>query len=241
MTNPDVYYKNNIVSLINLLEYCKLKNIENFMFASTAAVYSTISETGYSETDSEGSNPISVYGKTKLMGEQILQDYALAYGIKGYIFRFFNVAGGSELNHGQPIHLIPVIINNLIQKKDLYIFGSDYKTRDGTCLRDYIHVKDICSAFKLAIKHGFDHSSFKIYNLGSNQGYTVREIIYKIIEIYRKINNFTYSINIIESNRRPGDFDVLLANSNKANLELNWTPEFTLDEIITDTILSFQK
>src|SRR5690242_1938080 len=104
------------------------------------------------------------------MGEQILQDYSKAYGIRGYIFRFFNVCGGSEKNHGQPIHLLPIVCENLKCNRNLYINGTDYKTRDGTTLRDYIHLKDISNGFIQGIKNGFNFNHLKVYNLGSGNG-----------------------------------------------------------------------
>jgi len=189
-------------------------------------------------TEEQAGNPISVYGRTKLIGEQILQDYSQAYGIKGYIFRFFNVCGGSESNHDQPIHLLPIIVNNIRNNKDINIYGTDYNTRDGTCLRDYIHLKDISSGFISGLKNGFDYNGFKIYNLGSGKGYTVREIIDKLLEKYALLKG-SIVIKVIKCLRRPGDFDTLLANSQKVMRDLGWEPKCGLDTMITDTILSF--
>lgn len=237
MTDPSTYYNYNVTATINLLNWCHHNNIYNFIFASTAAVYSTLNVTGYKEE--EAGNPLSVYGRTKLICEQIINDYSTAYGFKGYIFRFFNVCGGSEKNHNQPIHLLPIIVNNLRNNKDISIYGTDYQTRDGTCLRDYIHLKDISSGFIKALQKGFDFNKFKIYNLGSGSGYTVREIVDNVIKIYTVLNTDP-EVKIIDCPRRPGDFDTLLANSYKAIVELNWKPLFSLNQMITDTILSFK-
>ncbi len=239
MTSPGDYYLHNIIALINLLEYARSNSIKKFILASTAAVYSGTSPEGSTcFLEEDAGNPLSVYGKTKLMGETILHDYARAYGFTGYIFRFFNVCGGFE---SPLIHLIPIIVNNLLENKPLKIYGTDYATRDGTCLRDYIHVKDITRAFILAINNGFSHDGFKIYNLGSGTGYTVREIVYSVVAKYQAIKKHEYVVTISEYPRRPGDFDVLLANSEKATDELGWTPNFKLDEMITDTIEAFLK
>jgi len=249
MSHPDIYYHNNIIGLINLLDVCRVIRVKNFIFASTAGVYpglpkinprvqsdlvSERSIKGYTESDA--GDPKSVYGRTKLMGESILQDYASAFGIKGYIFRFFNVCGGYE---PEVIHLLPIIINKLVSGQDVSIFGTDYATKDGTCVRDYIHVKDISRGFISALEKGFDHNGFKIYNLGSGSGYTVKEMVNKTIEIYNKINSIKYTGNLLVKERRLGDPDVLIANCDRVKLELGYTIEYGLDKMITDTILSF--
>lgn len=230
---PLLYYDNNVNATVNLLKWCSLFKISNIIFASTAAVYSgTMPNDGFEETQETPLNGISSpYGKSKLMDEIILIDSQM----KGYIFRFFNVCGGYE---PELIHLLPIIVNNLITNKDIKIYGTDYQTRDGSCLRDYIHLKDISAAFLRAINKGFSFNDFKIYNLGSNVGYTVKEIISRSIDIYNEIKG-SYKNSVITHPRRSGDADVLLANSNKARLELKWEPEFNLDRMIRDTIRSF--
>lgn len=242
MYNPKLYYENNILGTLNLLNWCCSTNILNIIFASTAAVYGEENSTVYGFKESDAGHPKSVYGKTKLFCEQMLQDYAMAYGIRGYVFRFFNVCGGSELNHGQPIHLLPLVVDNLIKGKDIKIFGTDYVTKDGTCVRDYIHLLDISNAFILAISKGFNFKGFKIYNLGSNSGYTVKEIIYKICNKYKEMKQIsidTLHSQIIYSDRRSGDCDILIANSSLASRELGWSIKYNLDTMVTDTIKSF--
>lgn len=235
MSNPEMYYKNNVTGTINLLKWCRKNNIYRILFASTAAVYGGEPRYGgYIEQDA--SNPLSVYGKTKLMCETILQDYSRSYGFNGCIFRFFNVCGGSELNHGTPIHLLPLIINNINNNKDVCIYGNDYNTKDGTCERDYIHLKDISNAFILFLENGIQNKEFKIYNLGSGNGYTVKEIVENIVIRMNK------NIDIIQyKERRPGDLDSLIANSNLIYKDLKWKAEESLDTMIKDTIESFNK
>src|SRR5437773_3449232 len=200
-SDPQLYYQNNVVATLNLLKWALHNNIKNFLFASTAAVYGNPSNNSFVEEDA--GNPASVYGRGKLMVEQILADYSVAYGLRGYIFRFFNVCGGAESNHPKAIHLIPIIANNLIESKDIKILGTDYKTKDGTCVRDYIHYKDITRGFVMAINCGFSHTNFKTYNLGSGSGYSVREIVTKSVEWYTQ-NIGIPSSSIVEASRRPG-------------------------------------
>jgi len=241
MKDPTMYYHHNVIGTLNLISWCHDKNITNIIFASTAAVYTDKKDDGFDENDeTEISKIQSVYGKTKLMNEQMLHDYALSYNFKGYIFRFFNVCGGSEKNHGTPVHLLPIIINNIINNKQINIYGTDYKTVDGTCLRDYIHLKDISNGFVKAIQKGFTHNGFKTYNLGSGNGHTVKEIIYQTIKVYNEYKNNTKCINVNHTTRRPGDIDILLANTNKALKELEWTPKHTLNEMIYDTLIDFE-
>jgi UDP-glucose 4-epimerase len=241
MIDPGLYYEHNITATNNLLIWCKKNNILNILFASTAAVYGTPLDNcikGYIENQS--GDPVSVYGKTKLICENLIKDFHIAHNFRGYIFRFFNVCGGSEFNHGKPLHLIPIIVNNIIQGKDIQIFGNNYNTKDGTCVRDYIHLKDISNGFILAIEKGFEINDIKIYNLGSEEGFTVKEIIDKCLEIFNKIHpNFIYNTKIINSNRRLGDFDTLIADNSLCKKELNWTTKYNLDDMITDTIKSF--
>ena len=234
MVDPNLYYYNNISGLINLLNWCVHLQINNFLFASTAAVYgNTIQDFTKGYKEEEAGNPVSIYGKTKLMGEQILKDYQI-HGINGYIFRFFNVCGGSELNHGKPIHLLPILINNLRENKDIKIFGDDYETDDGTCVRDYVHLLDICNAFILCIKNGFNNN-FKIYNLGSSNGFSVKQIVDECISQYNADN----SIKILIEKRRAGDTDILIANSDKIYNELGWKCQYDLKQMVNDTIVSF--
>ena len=246
VSNPEKYYSHNIIGSLNLLEFMKKHGIFQIIFSSTAVVYGNIlSGNGYREEEAGGK--LSVYGRTKLQFEEILQDYT-AHGFKGYIFRFFNVAG--EYPDKTPCHLIDIIVKKIHKRENLMIFGSDYETRDGTCVRDYIHIKDIISAFKEALVTGFDHNYFKIYNLGSNIGYSVKEIIERTLDV--SIGNmfldkeYIYSdtqnsqmYHIVMAKRRPGDFAVTIADTSKIKREMSWKCKCSIDEIILDTINSY--
>lgn len=244
MSEPKLYYLHNVIGTTNLLDWCVQRDIKNFIFASTAAVYgdikreSSTNNCGFFEVES--GNPKSVYGQNKLECENILHDYSTKFGLRGYIFRFFNVCGGSEKNHDSPVHLLPIIVDNLIKNKDVYIYGNDYNTRDGTCLRDYIHLRDISLGFMSGIDHGFTHDNFKIYNLGSGSGYTVNDIVFITVNKYIATVGHTES-KIVLGKRRPGDVDILLANCDKAKKELGWTPTCDIETMISDTIKSFNE
>ncbi len=227
MSNPDKYYNNNIIGLYNLLNLLRIIKSYNIIFSSTAAVYGKDSLTPYKETDA--GEPASVYGMTKLMGEEMLKSYSI-YGFKGYIFRFFNVSG----EYIAPIHLIDIVIHNLKQGESITIFGSDYPTRDGTCIRDYIHIHDICVAFNKAFIKGFDHNNFLIINLGSSSGFTVKEIITRSIQILGK------DVTIINGDKRPGDAVATISDISIAKDLLGWSPEKSLDDIIKDTIKTYK-
>jgi UDP-glucose 4-epimerase len=240
MTNPHKYYKNNIVGLINLLDILKSINVYNIIFASTAAVYNIDNITDksgiFSEEYTNGFNGLSVYGETKLYAEKILQEYSI-YGFKGYIFRFFNVGG--KYPDKNVCHLIDILINNINQGFTLKVFGNNYDTKDGTCIRDYIHVKDIINAFDMCNQSGYNHTSFKIYNLGSQKGYTVSEIINEVIKNYEELNGMKVKSNIEICNRRDGDMSITVANSNKIENDIGWKCIYTLKDIVIDTIKTY--
>ena len=227
-TCPSTYYQNNVIGSINILDSMVNNQIKNIIFASTAAVYgfSNLND-DFKETDE--CKPASVYGKTKLMSEYIIKDYVRAYGINAIVFRFFNVGGTADTD--RPYHLIPLIVNRLCDNSDIFINGTDYDTSDGTCVRDYIHVLDICHAFLLATQNNLE--GFSVFNLGSGTGYTVREIISACVA-YSKSKS-----KIIIRNRRPGDPDILVADTDKILQELSWIPIRSLEEIITDTMSAY--
>lgn len=227
MLNPAKYYNNNIIGLYNLLNLLLTIKSYNIIFSSTAAVYGSESIQAYTETEAGGK--LSVYGHTKLMGEEILKFYSI-YGFKGYIFRFFNVSG----EYVSPVHLIDIIVHNLKKGESITIFGTDYPTRDGTCLRDYIHVDDISNAFDKAITKGFDHKSFIILNLGSSTGYTVKEIITKTMELTG------LNTQIINGDKRSGDAVATLSDISLVKEILDWKPTKALDDIIKDTIVTYK-
>ena len=238
--DPSMYYLHNVIATYNILECAKLNN-SKIIFASSTAVYGTPSCTPYKEEDSMV--PASVYGSTKLIGENMIKDYSTAYGINSVIFRFFNAAGGSDI--GVPYHLIPRIIYNLSHNITINIYGTNYPTKDGTCIRDYIHVTDITDAFSMAIAHlhELDHQNItntvKVYNLGTECGYSVDEIVKRSIHIYSKVFPDVVCKPVVICDRRKGDPPFLLANCDAVNNSLGWKARFTIDEIIFDTIKDY--
>lgn len=236
MIFPELYFQNNIISTINILNFMINNKIKNIIFSSTAGVYNITKNSPFIEEDTEGRKPISVYGDTKLFCENMLERMSNIYNINCTIFRFFNVGGMCDkLN---PIHLIPIIINRIKENKDLYIFGNNYNTKDGTAIRDYIHIDDICKAFELVLdkyqKTKNITGEIKIYNLGTNIGYSVKEILDRILEIMN-ITNKKY----IYIQQRLGDPEYLVADYTKIYNELGWKPTKFLEDIIKDTLAEY--
>lgn len=231
MSDPISYYNNNLYGTLCLLESMKDTEVNKIVFSSTAAVY------GEPETipiyENCKTEPSNVYGETKLSIERMLHWFDLAYGIKYVIFRYFNAAGADKESkigemHTPETHLIPIILNAAKTGATINIFGNDYDTPDGTCIRDYLHVSDIAVAHMLAIKKLSDiNIKSEIYNLGSEHGYSVKQII----DASEKITKQTLNKKI--SLRRKGDPEILIASSKKAQKELGWTMEYTdISEII---------
>ncbi len=216
MQDPGKYFRNNVALSVNLIEACARAGVMQFVLSSTAAVYAS-SNSPLSEDSPLG--PVNVYGQTKLMIEQILDWYRKIYGIQYAALRYFNAAGALPdcgENHQPESHLIPLVLQvPLGLRKDVKIFGTDYPTPDGTCIRDYIHIEDLISAHLLALQALGDHDRV-IYNLGSGTGYSVREVI----ETAREITG--HDIPAVESPRRPGDAPRLVASSEKIKQELGW-------------------
>ena len=233
MTDPQRYFKNNVVNGINLLDTMLNYNVKKIIFSSSAAVYGEPIETPIKENHPQ--NPVNSYGESKLMFEKILDWYHRAYGIKYVSLRYFNAAGASERlgeDHNPETHLIPLILKcalNLKNKKKtnqkVKIFGTDYPTKDGTCIRDYIHVIDLARAHLLALEH-IDDLGARIYNLGNGDGYSVLEVI----EIAKKVTGI--DIPTVSTSRREGDPAVLVASSDKIRDELGWQPEYKELELI---------
>lgn len=222
--DPAIYYQNNVAATLNLLNAMLKHDVKKFIFSSTAAVYG---EPQYTPIDEEHPiAPINPYGHSKRMVEQILQDYAHAYGLQFAILRYFNAAGADPVGklkeqHEPETHLIPLILQAARdEKKAITIFGRDYPTPGGTCVRDYIHVTDLCSAHLLALELLDSGKQSCIYNLGTGQGYSVQQVI----DAARKVTQ--REIKVLEGNRRPGDPAILVANPSKAMRELNWQPKY---------------
>jgi UDP-glucose 4-epimerase len=239
--NPEKYYFNNVVGTLNLLQKVREFGVNNFVFSSTAAVYGLPKKVPISEEDPK--NPINTYGLTKWMMEQILQDYYRSYNLKNIRLRYFNACGADlkgrtgEL-HEPESHLIPIILEVASGKREkLMIFGDDYNTQDGTCIRDYIHVKDLAKAHVLALKALLEGKiQQESINLGTKNGVSVREIL----ETTEQIVGHTIKHQIAP--RRAGDPDILIAENTKAERLLSWKPEFSdLQTIISSAWEFMQK
>lgn len=239
MTEPLKYFNNNIYGTINLLEAMRDHNVKYIVFSSTAATYGEPDEIPILENSK--TIPTNAYGESKLIVEKILNWCDRAYGIKYTTLRYFNAAG-AHINgkigedHSPESHLIPLILNVALGKRDkILIFGDDYNTKDGSCIRDYIHVSDLASAHSLALERLKNGGESAIYNLGNGTGFSVKEMI----EIARKVTNHPIPAEVVD--RRPGDPAVLIASSEKAMKELNWKPKFNSVETIIETAWNFHK
>lgn len=231
VTDPQKYYYNNVINTLNLLKVMLENDVKKIVFSSTCATYGNPDYTPIDEKHPQ--NPINTYGRTKLMIENILQDYDKAYGLKYMALRYFNAAGadneaGIGESHRIETHLIPIVLQTAMGKMDsVKIFGNDYNTPDGTCIRDYIHVNDLAKAHRLALEKLLNGSESNYYNLGVGKGYSVKEII----DAGEKITGKTLNKEIIS--RREGDPPILTANNAKALKELSFIPEYTeIDDII---------
>jgi len=228
MKNPAKFYRNNVVNTLNLLEAMVRNNVKKIIFSSTAALFGYPDEIPIKEKTKK--EPVNVYGRTKLIIEQMLSDFDLAYDLKFIALRYFNASGadfGIGEDHNPETHLIPLVLQVALGKRDsIKIFGTDYPTKDGTCIRDYIHVTDLADAHMLALKKLLSIDKSNYYNLGNGDGYSVKEII----EVARKITG--HPIPAIKSERRVGDPAVLVADSTKIQKELGWKPKYDLKAII---------
>ncbi len=227
MTAPEKYFRNNVANGINLVEACIQAGVGKFVFSSTCAIFGTPKKTPISEDMTK--EPINPYGESKLMFERILDWCGRQHGLQTVCLRYFNAAGATRNygeHHWQETHLIPNVLKvALDQKPHVEIFGTDYPTPDGTCVRDYIHIVDLAQAHMLALKH--DKSD--VFNLGSGDGYSVRQVV----EAARTVTGL--KIPVVESPRRPGDPPKLVADSTKIRKVLGWTPRFDSMEAIIDS------
>lgn len=232
VTRPARYYRNNVTNMQILLDACVEHDIRYFVFSSSAATFGNPQYTPMDENHPQ--SPINPYGETKLIGEKLLRDYERAYGIKYCAFRYFCAAGDSKDSligeaHNPETHLIPVMIKAAKSGKPFKVFGNDYDTRDGSCIRDFIHVLDLAEAHYLGLKWIMDNNSSNHFNLGSNQGYTVLEMI----EALKKVTGKDVPYEISE--RRVGDPPVLVASNEKARKVLGWNPQYSaIENILTD-------
>tara|TARA_B100000941_G_C28457840_1_gene528980 strand:+ start:322 stop:1299 length:978 start_codon:yes stop_codon:yes gene_type:complete len=235
--NKKKYYLNNVVATKNLIIAMKMNKIENLIFSSTAAIYK-YKNTILSENDD--TNPISTYAKTKFRCEKLIKNS----NINSIILRFFNVCSALKINnkvigelHNPETHLIPTIVYKNIKRKKIYIYGNDFKTKDGTCLRDYVHIKDICSSIKSSINYLLKTTNrYEILNIGSNKTFTNFEILNNISKITKVKNNY----KIIK--RRKGDVDKLHCSNRKAKNLIKWKPMYSnINNILKDEITWVKK
>jgi len=232
MSDPYKYYKNNTVGTLNLLKAMVDNDCKNFIFSSTAAVFGNPEYTPIDEKHPKA--PINPYGKSKLMIEQMLEDFDSAYGLKYVVFRYFNAAGHDpegELTerHDPETHLLPLVMQTVRGEREaISIYGNDYDTKDGTCVRDYIHVNDLAKVHLQGVEYLLKgDAESKVYNLGNGEGFSVKEIIQKVKEITKQ------EFKVLEEDRRAGDPATLIASSKRAKDELGFDPEFDeVDEII---------
>jgi UDP-glucose 4-epimerase len=229
--NPSKYYENNVISTLRLFEVMRAKNVNKIIFSSTAAVYGNPQYLPINENHPK--NPINPYGRTKLIVEEILKDYDAAYNFKSICLRYFNAAGADperELGerHNPETHLIPLVLEAISGKRShLNIFGDDYDTPDGTCIRDYVHVDDLCEAHLLALNKLLMGYGSDVYNLGYGHGFSIKEVI----GTAKSITGLPIKLEF--QPRREGDPESLIADATRARKELGWTPNFeSLDKII---------
>jgi UDP-glucose-4-epimerase GalE len=235
---PAKYYQNNVVNTLNLLECMRRHRVERFVFSSTAATYGVPEQVPI--TEDEPQRPINPYGAGKLVVERALADYAAAYGWSYAALRYFNAAGASSdgtigEDHDPETHLIPLVLQTVLgQKPHIEVFGTDYPTPDGTCVRDYIHVEDLAEAHLLALERQQPGQGLR-YNLGIGRGYSVREVIRTVEEVTGK------KVPVKEGPRRPGDPPVLVASSAKIQRELGWHPRYPELRPIVETAWTWHR
>ena len=224
VTDPQKYYKNNVANTLNLFEVMKENGVNKFIFSSSAA---TFGEPQYIPIDEKHpTNPINPYGETKLIVEHIMRDYDKAYGMRYISLRYFNACGADlEADVGEwpgsSSNLIPLVLDAAIgRREDIKVFGDDYDTPDGTCIRDYIHVTDLAEAHVLALKKLLDGGNSDVFNLGNGKGFSVKEVI----DMAKKITGIDFKVTMAE--RRAGDPPVLVADATKAKEVLGWKPQY---------------
>lgn len=230
--NPSKYYNNNVGGTLSLLDTMVAHNVKKFVFSSTCATYGE--PVALPITEAHPQSPVNPYGQTKLIVEKILRDFDTAYGLKSVCLRYFNAAGadpngGIGEDHTPETHLIPLVLDAAAGiRPAITVFGYDYPTEDGTCIRDYIHVTDLADAHILALKYLSDKQQSDFFNLGNGTGFSVNEVITTAEKVTGK------TVPVIRGQRRAGDPAVLIGSSEKARSLLGWQPRFNdLDRIIS--------
>lgn len=221
---PEKYYYNNVVNTLNLLKIMRKYGCDKIIFSSTCATYGEPESVPI--TEEQRQNPINPYGATKLMVERIFQDYSKAYGLQFVVLRYFNAAGADpdgEIgeSHLPETHLIPLVLDAASgRRSEIKVFGTDYATRDGSCIRDYIHVMDLANAHLLALKHLEKNGKSEFFNLGNERGTSVLEVI----EAVKKVTGKEFAVAYTE--RRPGDPAILVGSCKKAKRILGWEARY---------------
>lgn len=239
VTNPLKYYKNNFYNSIHLLEAMKNTDVKCIIFSSSAGVYGQPEKMPISENDPK--DPINTYGRTKLMIEYALKSYDEAFDIKFIALRFFNAAGASSQSeigedHHPESHIIPLIIQAALGQRDEFkIFGNDYHTPDGTCVRDYIHVEDIARAHLQGLRYLRQKHESNIFNIGIGKGFSNQQLV----DAVKKISGVDFKVNF--GLRREGDPDELVADSSRAREMLNWQPKYDNIESIIESAWKWHK
>ena len=229
---PDIYYRNNVTNTLNLLDVMLQFNVKKFIFSSTAAVFG---EPDYVPIDEAHPNrPLNPYGRSKWMIEQVLADYDKAFDLRSVCLRYFNAAGADPEGqlgerHDPETHLIPLILQAASgRRENIQVFGRDYDTPDGTCIRDYIHIVDLCSAHLAALEYLSKGGSSDRFNLGNGSGFSVQEVIDAVQKVSGK------QVTVINGPRREGDPARLVADAKRARSILAWQPTYTaLDTIVS--------
>ncbi len=238
-TNPAMYYENNVANTVNLLNAMAQAGVKRFVFSSTCSTYGEPVEIPMTETHPQ--NPVNVYARTKLMVETMLKDYERAYGIKHVNLRYFNAAGADAETetgewHEPETHIIPLVLDAAAGlRPDITIFGTDYPTPDGTCVRDYIHVTDLAQAHLRALAYLERGGKSDAFNFGNGKGFSVREVI----KMAEKVTGKT--VRIKETVRRAGDPARLIGSSAKAETVLGWKPQYPDLETIIATAWQWHK
>jgi len=233
VANPAKYYRNNVIGSLNLADTARAHGVKNFIFSSTCAVYGI--PAGLPITEEMPLNPINPYGNTKLAIERLLEDYGSAYGMKSVRLRYFNAAGADPdgetgEDHSPEPHLIPLALSAALGRRDdITVYGDDYDTPDGTCLRDYIHVTDLAEAHVRALEYLLKGGETTAINLGNSQGHSVKEVI----DTVKRVSQRDFRVRV--GPRRPGDPPSLIGSNKMAEKVLGWRPQRSeLKTIIED-------
>lgn len=238
MKNPYIYFENNVFASLNLMEEMVKTDSNNFIFSSSAGVYGNPVKIPIPEDHQ--TNPTNPYGESKLMVEKLMKWYQITHGLNCVALRYFNAAGAAldgsmGENHSPESHLIPNIISAMLKAESFKLFGTDYKTKDGTCVRDYIHVLDLVEAHVLAIEKLTKDKGMYVYNVGTGNGYSNKEVI----EMVKKVSGQV--LNVEESPRRPGDADELVADVTRIKSELGFNPKYSDLETIVSSAWQWHK